>query len=64
MCVYPVPKSASFGKESEWQYNTKFLRDVKKEIEKKNDNEYQICEEQIEDVIHALWKMGRVILCN
>ena len=64
MSVYTIPKSATFGQESEWQYNIGFIKQVKLKIAELNDNEYQIYEEQIEDVIRALAEMDRVIIAD
>ena len=60
--IKTIPQSATFGQELKWQYDSEFIEDVKRKIEERNDNEFQIYEEQIEDVIRALASMGSVVI--
>ncbi len=57
-----IPKGPEFGNPDCWQIDNKFTDKVKAELAAHNDNEYGLYEEQIEDIILALYRLGCVKL--
>jgi len=64
MCVHGIPKADTFGEDDHWQIHERVRNEVKDHLRDNLHNIYeeQIDEEQIDDVIKALYELGYVIL--
>ena len=61
MCVHGIPKADTFGQDGQWQICQRVRKEVKDHLSEQYNLE-NIYEEQIDDVIKALYELGYVIL--
>lgn len=61
MCVRRIGKADTFGKKGEWQTNDAFRKEAIKIAKECGFDEF-LSEEQVDDMVMILHKMGHVIL--